>query len=72
MGLSRDVLTAFPYQLSGGMRRRVVISLALLMEPDLIMAEEPTSALDVINQQTALTMLKGSQNSQKHGSYSVS
>jgi len=61
MGLSRDVLTAFPYQLSRGMRRRVVTSLALLMEPDLIMADEPTSALDVINQQTALTMLKGSQ-----------
>ena len=46
----REVLKKYPHQLSGGMLQRIMIGLAMSMEPDLIIADEPTTAIDAITQ----------------------
>lgn len=54
VGLEGKRLSAYPHQLSGGMRQRAVIAMALILRPDLILADEPTTALDVLVQDRIL------------------
>ncbi|MCX6271000.1 MAG: ABC transporter ATP-binding protein [Bacteroidetes bacterium] len=61
----REMFTAWPHQLSGGQKQRVMIAMAMACHPSLLIADEPTTALDVTVQKTILELLAELQ--QKHG-----
>ena len=72
LNLSPDVLESYPFQLSGGMRQRAIIALATFMSPSVVLADEPTTALDVVVQKGILMMLMRLQKQLKNAMIIVS
>ncbi len=63
VGLPADVLNKYPVELSGGMKQRTVIAISVILSPQVLIADEPSSALDVTSQKMVIKMLRDLMNS---------
>lgn len=59
VGVSESFIDRYPFELSGGMKQRIIIAMALLTNPELIILDEPSSSLDVLTQANIMNILKG-------------
>jgi peptide/nickel transport system ATP-binding protein len=62
VGIQESFVDRYPFELSGGMKQRVVIAMALVINPPILILDEPTSALDVITQANIMNLLKSLKN----------